>query len=155
MRAVWVRERGFTLIELLIVVAIIGIIAALAIPSMLNAIDRGRQKRTMADIRAIATAIEAYSVDLSYYPSNVTSLTPVSGSLQTHVVPLYLATLPGVDGWGRDIFFQSDAGGSEFTLRSYGKEGAPSASLGETHEFDCDIIFQAGRFIALPDGIQT
>ena len=51
------KERGFTLIELLIVVAIIGIIAAIAIPNLLNAIHRGRQKRTMADMRTVATAI--------------------------------------------------------------------------------------------------
>ena len=62
------RQKGFTLIELLIVVAIIGIIAAIAIPNLLNAINRGRQKRTMADLRSLATAIESYQVDFNFYP---------------------------------------------------------------------------------------
>jgi general secretion pathway protein G len=51
------KQEGFTLIELLIVVAIIGIIAAIAIPNLLNAIDRGKQKRSMADIRTGAWPI--------------------------------------------------------------------------------------------------
>ncbi len=60
------RQKGFTLIELLIVVAIIGIIAAIAIPNLLNAIDRGKQKRTMADMRSVGTAIESYAVDNNF-----------------------------------------------------------------------------------------
>ncbi len=63
------KNRGFTLIELLIVVAIIGIIAAIAIPNLLNAINRGRQKRSMADMRTIGTSIEAYAVDMAFYPT--------------------------------------------------------------------------------------
>jgi prepilin-type N-terminal cleavage/methylation domain-containing protein len=69
------KQTGFTLIELLIVVAIIGIIAAIAIPNLLNAIDRGKQKRSMADMRSIGTAVESYSVDVNFYPISTSMAT--------------------------------------------------------------------------------
>jgi type II secretion system protein G len=59
---------GFTLIELLIVVAIIAILAAIAVPNFLEAQTRSKVSRCMADLRSIATAIESYRVDNSQYP---------------------------------------------------------------------------------------
>lgn len=62
------KKKGFTLIELLIVVAIIGILAAIAIPNFLNAQVRAKVARTQADMQAIATSLETYRVDNNEYP---------------------------------------------------------------------------------------
>jgi prepilin-type N-terminal cleavage/methylation domain-containing protein len=61
-------KRGFTLIELLIVVAIIAILAAIAVPNFLEAQTRSKVSRAKADMRSLATALEAYFVDYNAYP---------------------------------------------------------------------------------------
>jgi len=62
------RKFGFTLIELLIVVAIIAILAAIAVPNFLEAQTRSKVSRARADMRTVATALESYFVDTNRYP---------------------------------------------------------------------------------------
>ncbi len=144
----------------LMVVAVVGIIAAIAIPNLLNAIDRGKQKRTMADIRSLGTAVEAFGVDNEHYPPGLESPTPVSGgtdsNLESWLSPTYIRGVPVADGWGNPFLYQSDSVGTSYRLFSYGKDGVPSPrSSGKTQDFDCDIIYERGGFVAWPEGIQT
>ena len=141
-------SKGFTLIELLIVVAIIGIIAAIAIPNRLNAIDRGKQKRTMADMRSIGTAIESYAVDNNVYPIATTSAV-----LSTLVSPVYIKTMPQMDGWAHT--FQVTAATTDYTVYSQGKDGTgTTCTAATTTTFNDEICFVNGQFQRYPAGTQ-
>ncbi len=160
-------KRGFTLIELLIVVAIIGIIVAIAIPNLLNAIQRAKQKRTMADIRSIGTALEAYAVDYNRYPaaagayawpSGITAVPSATiGSVVGQLSPTYIRTLPMKDGWSSYFKYTSTSSTHlDYVLASTGKDGTIDTTpiLGPTTDFNNDIIFADGQFIAFPEGSQ-
>jgi general secretion pathway protein G len=148
------KQKGFTLIELLIVVAIIGIIAAIAIPNLLNAIDRGKQKRTMADMRSIGTSIESYAVDNNFYPKSMSNAG--SATIGGFVSPIYMKTVPTTDGWQSPWDADSNATGSQYTITSYAKDGTQGTNTGgTTTDFNCDIVFAGGQFFQWPQGTQT
>jgi general secretion pathway protein G len=145
----------------LFIVAVVGILAAIAIPNLLTATQRSKQKRTMADIRTIATAVEAYATDNNAYPR----VTTVS-ALRPLLEPKYVRSLPLRDGWtaeiryecveekdgvcagyavgsgGKDMHFEHDA------LRDYLDGKQP------TTNFDCDIVYANGEFVQYPEGVQ-
>src|SRR5213075_2606 len=120
-----------TLIELLIVVAIIGILAAIAIPNLLTAMQRSKQKRTMADMRTIATAWEARATDVNRY--NAAGVTLPTGAvtitnLVSYLSPTYVKTFPQKDGWGNPWGLAADQSWGTATaaqvyfIVSYGKD---------------------------------
>ncbi len=158
------RRRGFTLIELLIVVAIIGIIAAIAIINMINAIQRAKQKRSMGDMKTIATALEAYATDQNFYPAAAAFSLPSGLSLPTSTIgtisgsigPTYIRVVPLVDGWSSFFLYGTSPAKSDFILCSAGADGAPETSPlgGATTNFNADIILMDGTFVQFPDGAQ-
>ncbi len=91
------RTSGFTLIELLIVVAIIAILAAIAIPNFLQAQVRAKISRVKADMASMATALESYEVDNDQYPwaQYATAQSFYNDRLLNLTTPIaYITTLP-------------------------------------------------------------
>lgn len=141
------NNKGLTLIELLVVLVIIALIAAIAVINIISTIEKGRQKRTMADMRTIAINLETYNIDLSMYPSNGLTMAQLRNALE----PFSARTLPETDGWGNDFQYSTD-GRSSYTLESYGRDGldGDNISYNTRFEFDRDIVIYNGTFTARP-----
>ena len=160
------NSKGFTLIELLIVVAIIGIIVAIAIPNLLNAIQRAKQRRTMGDMRSAATAVEAYAVDLNRYPPAAGNydlpfalVATTMGKMKNYVSPTYIKAVPLADGWNSWFRYNTDATGNAYIFASGGKDGvytvaATTSPVGPTTDFNADIVYSNGSFLQWPEGVQ-
>jgi len=163
------RKKGFTLIELLIVVAIIGIIAALLIPNFLDALQKAKQKRTVADMRNIGTAMFSWltdqvgaasaggTVDLDSY----TGASTVS-DIAAQLVSQYVQDVPSIDGWKGSYFYRLDTGNplnaQVMAIASGGRDkstpgGLYSVAAFDPTDYNQDIVWADGYFARWPQKI--
>lgn len=153
-------KKGFTLIELLIVVGIIGIVAAIAIPNFMNAWDKARQKRSMADLRSWGVALSSYYVDHNFFPpSSPGDVTPTSDVYLVITRLKELSPPPEKDGWYNYFYYTPSSTSFEnsqaYTIASLGKAHQQDTTIVKYFKcFECDIKLSNGQFLTRPEGSQ-
>ena len=121
-------RRGFTLIELLVVLVIIGVLAALIVPNVLDRTDDARVTAARTDIGNLMQALKLYKLDNQRYPSAEQGLEALVRKPTTGTVPAnwrpYLDKLP-TDPWGQPYQYANPGVKGEIDVFSYGADGQP------------------------------
>jgi general secretion pathway protein G len=141
---------------LLVGLFLAGIIAAILIPNFLDALQKAKQKRTVADMRTIGAALESYAVDNERYPEAADAASLVS-QLAGHGYGG-----GSQDGWKNELRWtcldESDGGCSSYELASGGRDGAFESEAGGyeegafvVNEYDSDLVLVDGLFVRWPE----
>jgi general secretion pathway protein G len=122
------KQRGFTLIEVLVVVAILGILAAIVVPRIMDRPDEAKRVAAKADVGAIVQALKLYRLDNGTYPTTDQGLGALVQKPTTNPVPTnwskpYLDRLPK-DPWGSDYQYLSPGVKGEIDVFSLGADRA-------------------------------
>jgi general secretion pathway protein G len=120
------RQRGFTLIELMVVLAIIGVLAALIVPNVLGRADDARITAARTDVGNLMQALKLYKLDNQRFPSTEQGLNALILKPTTEPVPgnwkPYLDKLPS-DPWGRPYQYLNPGIKGEVDVLSFGADG--------------------------------
>jgi len=118
-------QSGFTLIEIMVVVVIIGILASVVVPRIMDNPDKARTAKAKNDIRALESAMDLYRLDNYTYPSTDEGLdaliTAPSSSPANWKQGGYIKKLNN-DPWGNDYLYDNDGG--NIVIYTYGADGA-------------------------------
>jgi len=118
-------HQGFTLIELMVVLVIIGILAALIVPNVLDRADDARATAAKTDVNNLVLALKLYKLDNQRYPSSEQGLQALVSKPTSGIIPLswkpYLDKLPN-DPWGRPYEYINPGIKSEIDVMSFGAD---------------------------------
>ncbi len=115
------KQTGFTLIELLIVMAILGMLAALVGPALFGNLSKGQRSAAQSQISNFESALDSYRLDVGSYPKTLAGLIENDSGRDSWAGPYLRGQLPQ-DPWDNDYFYQPQE--RDFVLLSYGKDGA-------------------------------
>jgi len=133
------KQGGFTLIEIMVVVVILGILAALVVPQVMNRPDQAKVTVAKGDIKAIGAALDMYKLDNYAYPSTQQGLDALVEKPGGNPQPKnwnrdgYLKRVPK-DPWGNEYQYLSPGTQGQYDLYSYGADGKQGGS-----ELNADI----------------